>query len=130
MTLSPLSTVPVFDLEFSKFFTPHPFFSDCFACGGKVWHDTPLSPSPHKQVIRACALIPSVKRTHAMMWRERCPSRGWSSSLVEHATVTKRNHFIPMNMHGDSLLNAENTHDDRVMSSMVDELSHQTSKRA
>ena len=34
-----------------------------------------------------------------------------------------------MNMHGDSLLNEPNTHDDIIMSSMVDELSHQASKR-
>ena len=63
------------------------------------------------------------------MWRDSCLSRGWHSSSEDRTTGPKRDHFIPMNMHGDSLLNEPNTHDEIVMSGMDNELSRQASKR-
>ena len=64
-----------------------------------------------------------------MMWRDGCLSRGRHSLPEDRTTATMPDHFIPMNMHGDSLLYELNTHDDVVVSNMVDELSHQASKR-
>ena len=65
----------------------------------------------------------------AMMWRDGCVSKGRHNSPEDRTPATMRDHFITMNMHGDSLLNELNTQDDIIMSSMVDELSHQASKR-